>query len=498
MGKKSAPAPPDYTGAAKEQSAASQQLTTQQTWANRPDIQTPWGSQTWNAQVGTDPSTGQPITRWESQLRLSDSQQRALDDQQAIQEGRSAGALGLLSQATGNFQSPMDWNSLPQRPENPTAPQLNAQNLPSGQVMNRFGPQQAPLSTGPGAAPVQTEVQATPLQSQVQGQDFRQFVPNTRLQSQLRGTPGAIRQAGQQAVMDFQAPILKDRRSDVENQLANQGLSRGSEAWNREMRSLGDEEARAGLQAFSAGRAEADSLFGQELQSGQFRNAAAGQQFQQNLAQGSFENQARGKQFETDLLRGQFFNSAGQQQFQQNLASAGLYNQAQDQQFRQGVTSAQLNNAAAGQDFSAEMSRMQMENSAGQQEMENMLRLAQAGDQRALAAFNAQLQGANFANQNRQQAIAEDMGRRGQSLNELNALLTGQQVATPQMPSFNTAGRGETPQLLNAANMGYQAQLDGFNARQQMGAGAMNGLFSLGSAAMGNPAGWAGLFNFGK
>ncbi len=103
----------------------------------------------------------------------------------------------------------------------------------------------------------------------------------------------------------------------------------------------------------------------------------------------------------------------------------------------------------------------------------------------ASGAFNQQL---------RQQSIAEMLNQRSQPLNELNALLTGQQVSNPQMPSFSQAQRSETPQMLNAANMGYQASMDGYNADQQSMAGLTSGLFGLGSAAMGNPMGLAGLF----
>ena len=46
------------------------------------------------------------------------------------------------------------------------------------------------------------------------------------------------------------------------------------------------------------------------------------------------------------------------------------------------------------------------------------------------------MQAANYANALRQQQIGEAMGRRGQSLNEINALLSGQQVGMPQMPTF--------------------------------------------------------------
>src|SRR5262245_17581980 len=109
----SAPPPPDYRGAAQEQSTASKEIATQQTFANRPELYTPWGQQTWQASAGTDPATGQPITRWRSDIALSPEQQAALDAQMGIQTGRSQAAETLLGQATGAFQTPFDWESLP-------------------------------------------------------------------------------------------------------------------------------------------------------------------------------------------------------------------------------------------------------------------------------------------------------------------------------------------------------------------------------------------------
>jgi hypothetical protein len=65
----------------------------------------------------------------------------------------------------------------------------------------------------------------------------------------------------------------------------------------------------------------------------------------------------------------------------------------------------------------------------------------------------------------RQQAIAEEAQRRGMSLNELNALLSGTQVSMPQMPGQpnTTAGVSQAPNLLGAAGM--QGQY-GLNAAQ--------------------------------
>ena len=298
----SAPKAPDYTAAAEKQGESSQALTTQQTWANRPDLYTPWGSQTWNSSQQIDPATGKPVTSWSSSIQLSPEQQQALDSQMRIQQGRSQGAETLLGQAVGNFQTPMDWSKLP------------------------------------------------------------------ALSGQLSGGSDEWRQKAQDAMTQMQAPMRAQRRDQLESQLANMGLTRGSEQWNNEMQRLGDQEARDDFAAIGAGRDESNSMFAQALQS------------------------------------------------------------------------------------------------------------------------------ANFNNQNRQQAIAEGNMQRGQTLNELNALLTGQQVNMPNMPGFQNATKADTTNYMGAAQNQYGAAMDKFNADQAGMSSMMSGAFGLGSAAMG-AGGWGSLFS---
>ena len=109
---------PDYRGAAIEEAQAGKQNLTQQTWANRPTINTPFGQQSWDSSATVDPATGQPVTQWTQNTTLSPEAQSALDAQQRIQQGRSGAAETLLGQATGAFQTPFDWNSLPDKPGN--------------------------------------------------------------------------------------------------------------------------------------------------------------------------------------------------------------------------------------------------------------------------------------------------------------------------------------------------------------------------------------------
>jgi DNA-binding transcriptional MerR regulator len=89
--------------------------------------------------------------------------------------------------------------------------------------------------------------------------------------------------------------------------------------------------------------------------------------------------------------------------------------------------------------------------------------------------FGMEMDAGGRQNQTRQQQIAESMQERGYSLNEINAMLTGQQVGMPQMPSFSTASRSEGNQALQAAQLGHEAELDSFNADQAATQGMMSG-----------------------
>ena len=97
---------------------------------------------------------------------------------------------------------------------------------------------------------------------------------------------------------------------------------------------------------------------------------------------------------------------------------------------------------------------------------------AQAGAQN----FGQQMQSSQYANQLRQQQIAEMMQQRGFSLNEMNALLSGQQVSMPQMPGYNTAAASQGTQNLAAGQMQQQANMDQFNAQQAQMQGLMSGV----------------------
>lgn len=520
MGKRSAPPAPDYTAAVEKQAEASAANTAAQTAANRPNITTPWGSMTWTQTPGAE---GQPA-QWAANVQLSPQQQQALNSQMAIQQGRSDAALGLLNQAQSAFQTPMNWSALPGRADQISAPQLrggweDAHRAGQGIGSSIAGPQQGTMGSvggqrpstlfgfgAPQGGPVNqagNQIQTTlaPGQQATQGS-----ASGGDIQRSLSQSAGDWRQTAQDAVNKLQDPYLAQRRAAVQTQLSNQGIAPGSEAYTNAMREVNDAEDRARLSAIAAGRDEASMLFGQDLAGGQFTNQAQQQAFGQSGFNANLANALNQQQFSQGLASGQFGNAAnaqgwaqgmqGQgQAFNQALQGAQFTNQAIGDDFGRGLQSANLANQVNQQQFGQNALQAQFGNQAQQQQWNQLYQRAQYGDQQAMQQLQAQMLAGNFNNQNRQQAIAEEQMRRGMPLNELNALLSGQQVGMPQMPNFSQAGRVDTPNYFGAANAQYQSALDASNAGNMMQSGMMSGLFNLGSAAM-QSGGWGNLFNF--
>ena len=168
------------------------------------------------------------------------------------------------------------------------------------------------------------------------------------------------------------------------------------------------------------------------------------------------------------------------------------YDRAMDTMERQRTDAYQQAGFGADIGAGAEAARMQGMDLGlrGQQfgERTGMGQFANAADQQAfnqrLAAggqgYAEQMQSSNLQSQQRQAQMAEEMQRRGFSLNEMTAIMQGQQVGMPSMPSFQTAGAAQPTQYLDAANMQNQANMDQFSANQA----GMNALMGGASSMM--------------
>ena len=92
-----------------------------------------------------------------------------------------------------------------------------------------------------------------------------------------------------------------------------------------------------------------------------------------------------------------------------------------------------------------------------------------------------------LANQLRTQGMNEDMTERSYRLNELNSLLSGQQVNAPGFEGFSNQNAAQSADYLGAADMGYQGNMAQFGANQA----GLNSLYG----GIGQAAGMAGMFS---
>lgn len=349
---KQTPPAPDYTGAAEATAASSREVTEQQSWANRPTINTPFGQQTWNVTPVWDPSTEQYLNTWEMNTNLTPEAQSALDSQMRLQQGRSNLAEGLLNRVQDEYGTPMDWSQFTQLADTPDAGGYNPENI----------------------------------QRQLDMSGLQEVDPSQRYYDD----------AGDAIYNQFSSRAEPQFTRDTEalrTQLYNQGLREGDEAFDREIERLrqsqNDARQQASYQATIGAGQEAQRMFGMD-------SATRGQQFSERSGAGAFAN------------------AAADQALRQQLGAGGA-------NFQEGMTAA------------------------------------------------------TYQNQVRQQQIAEEMQRRGFSLNEIQALLSGQQVNLPSMPGFNAVQRSDATDYTGAARDQYGAALDAFNAQQQQLQGLMQG-----------------------
>lgn len=99
--------------------------------------------------------------------------------------------------------------------------------------------------------------------------------------------------------------------------------------------------------------------------------------------------------------------------------------------------------------------------------------------------FGQDLTSATYANQLRTQQIQEEAMRRGMSLNEMNALLSGQQVGMPQMPSFMAGSPQQGVDYMGAGQQQYQAALDQYNAQKASKSGMFGTIGTIGGGIIG-------------
>ena len=97
--------------------------------------------------------------------------------------------------------------------------------------------------------------------------------------------------------------------------------------------------------------------------------------------------------------------------------------------------------------------------------------------------FNQALQGGQFANTAQQQKLAQDIQNRQMPLNEVNALVEGSQIQTPQFGPYQGSNVQAAP-LANAAAQESQFAQNAYNQQMASANAQTAGLFSLGGAGI--------------
>lgn len=457
-GSPQAPTAPDPTTVANAQSSANIASAQAQQKLNMVGSQGPNGSVVYQA----DPSQPGGYTQVTT---LSPTQQGLYDASNSAQ----LGALGLANTQLGRIGTAL------------------GQTLDPGTSSLTYGVQGGPIQSSFDTGPaIQTGYASPSLQTSFNGgpgvsYGYNSGGPITRNFSQGQAVQGQVgagdySQAVQSAADSSYAqatsrldPQWNLAQQQEQAQLANQGLSQNSAAYQNAMdqfnRSKTDAYNQANFSAQQQGLAAQAQGYGQQLSSSQFANAAAGQEYSQNLGQATFQNAAQLQQNQENLQQAQFYNQAQSQNFGQNQAQAQFGNSAALGQAGLNQQQAAFNNQAAGQIYNQNLGAATFGNTAQAQ---------QYGQDYQNATLNNQALGQGF----QQTAYSQQL-----PINDFTALLGSGQVQMPTGISYTPSQVGQTD-VTGAYALNSQAQQAAYQAQLQQQNSLMGGLFSLGSAAI--------------
>jgi hypothetical protein len=417
----SAPAMPDYTGAAQAQGAANVETARLQGKISNPNVFSPLGGQTvtWKDDVPTITQTLTPSAQAALQSQQDTQRQLAALAQQGIGQaqsilGKQFQPMGLAAQEMAGAPTP---GAMAQTPD-----------------LQKFGQatsnvQAGPISQGPQAG------QYGYAQGGIN-------VPNLQTRfdtSNVAAMPINAGTTAQQAILSRLEPALARQRAATAQNLANQGLVSGGEAYRNAMIEQNQQQndllTQAALQGLNLDLAANQQGFGQAAAQGQFGNAAQLAQAGLGLQSQQAGNQAIAQNFGQAQAAQQAANAAQQQQYAQQFGLAGLQNQALAQNQQTALTQQQVQNALQNQQF------------------------------------NQALAGNTFGNQAQQQALQQQLALYAQPLNAITGLLSGSQIQMPQFQGFQAPQVAPPPIFAGAQAQGqaamnqYWQQMNAYNTQ---------------------------------
>jgi hypothetical protein len=125
-------------------------------------------------------------------------------------------------------------------------------------------------------------------------------------------------------------PQLKQDRERLEQQLADQGLQPGTEAYDRAYDALQRQTTDARLAITAKGGEEQQRMMDMAAKQAGFQNAAQQQAYDQLLGRGTFANAAQRDAFTQEASRNQFFNAAKAQELAQKKTAFDATNMTRD------------------------------------------------------------------------------------------------------------------------------------------------------------------------
>ena len=391
------PAPTDYSKAVVDQGKANVDSALKTSYLSNSNYITPYGKSntTWGSALDSNgnvilDANGNPEVQATVNQTLTPEAQKTLEAQQRVQLGlANLGELGTNT-ASKVLSTPFEYKG----PDIQTSlgPQKD---INYGVAGDAFG-----LAGGGPAADFYG------LASGIDTKTYGAAQRSLDL-SDVAKMPVNAGMTGQQAILSRLQPQIQQEKAALDQQLANQGITPGSEAYNNAMRTQGQ---------------QANDLYTQAALQGINLDTAA-----------------------------------NQQGYNQALSTAGLYNQGLGQDFGQGLAATGLTNASIGQNFGQGQAAQRLMNEAIGQNFDQATTSAGFYNNAQNQGFNQNLQGAQFGNTAVQQSLAKQLQLRNQPLNEINALMSSSQIQTPTFGGYTGSNVNAAPVFQGASAAGKEA-----------------------------------------
>ncbi len=160
-----------------------------------------------------------------------------------------------------------------------------------------------------------------------------------------------------------------------------------------------------------------------------------------------------------------------------NQQATDLYNQLAQPQLDRQRAAKEAQMAAMGLSLGSGQAYNTQQELLNDSENRSAMMGAQAGIQQGNTMFGQQ-------NQLHQQGVQDILGQRQANLGQLQGLMgLGQSMGTPQFSNYNQAGQYQIPDMMGAAQQGYNADLNKTNAKNADNANTMKTVGTVASIA---------------